>query len=39
LDDGDAASFEKRMASFSDREVAVNTARWSALERKYMSAD
>lgn len=35
--DGDAASFEKRMASFNDREVAVNTARWSELERKYMS--
>ena len=37
--DGDAASFEKRMASFSDREVAVNTARWSELERRYMSPD
>ncbi len=37
--DGDAASFEKRMASFSDREVAVNTARWSELERRYMSQD
>jgi 2-methylisocitrate lyase-like PEP mutase family enzyme len=35
--DGDAASFEKRMASFKDREVAVNTARWNELERKYMS--
>ena len=37
--DGDAALFEKRMASFSDREVAVNTARWSELERRYMSPD
>ena len=37
--DGDAASFEKRMASFSDREVAVNTSRWSELERRYMSPD
>lgn len=37
--DGDAALFEKRMASFSDREVAVNTARWSELERKYMALD
>lgn len=35
--DGDAAAFEKRMASFKDREVAVNTARWSELERKYLS--
>lgn len=37
--DGDAAAFENRMASFSDREVAVNTARWSELERKYMASD
>ena len=35
--DGDAAAYEDRMASFQDREVAVNTARWSELERKYMS--
>ena len=34
--DGDAAKFEPRMATFSDREVAVNTARWRELERKYM---
>ena len=35
--DGDAALFEKCMVSFGDREMAVNTARWSELERKYMS--
>jgi 2-methylisocitrate lyase-like PEP mutase family enzyme len=37
--DGDAAAYESRMASFKDREVAVNTARWSELERKYMSSE
>jgi 2-methylisocitrate lyase-like PEP mutase family enzyme len=37
--DGDAAKFESRMASFKDREVAVNTARWGELERKYMTFD
>jgi carboxyvinyl-carboxyphosphonate phosphorylmutase len=37
--DGDAAAFESRMASFKEREVAVNTPRWSELERKYMALD
>ncbi len=35
--DGDAAAFESRMATFQDREVAVNTKRWNELEHKYMS--
>jgi len=34
--DGDAAAIEHRLATFSDREQAVNTARWRELERKYM---
>jgi 2-methylisocitrate lyase-like PEP mutase family enzyme len=34
--DGDTAAIEHRLASFNDREVAVNTARWRELERKYM---
>jgi hypothetical protein len=34
--DGDTAAIEHRMASFTDREVAVNTARWRELEKKYM---
>ncbi|MGQ0752484.1 MAG: isocitrate lyase/PEP mutase family protein [Betaproteobacteria bacterium] len=37
--DGDTAAIEHRMASFSDREKAVDTARWRELERKYMSAE
>lgn len=35
--DGDTAAIEHRMATFSDRERAVNTARWGELERKFMS--
>jgi len=34
--DGDTAAIEHRMASFTDREVAVNTAQWRELEKKYM---
>lgn len=34
---GDAAKFESRMASFADREAAVDTARWRALEQKYLA--
>ena len=34
--DGDTAAIEHRMASFTDREVAVNTARWRELEKRYM---
>jgi carboxyvinyl-carboxyphosphonate phosphorylmutase len=37
--DGDTAAIEHRLASFNDREKAVDTARWRELERKYMSAD
>ena len=37
--DGDTAAIEHRMASFSDREKAVDTARWRELERKYMSTE
>ncbi len=34
--DGDTAAIEHRLASFTDREVAVNTARWRELEKKYL---
>jgi 2-methylisocitrate lyase-like PEP mutase family enzyme len=34
--DGDTAAIEHRLATFNDREQAVNTARWHELERKYM---
>jgi 2-methylisocitrate lyase-like PEP mutase family enzyme len=37
--DGDAAAFEDRMATFDDREKAVDTAGWRALERKYMQQE
>ena len=37
--DGDTAAIEHRMASFGDREKAVDTARWRELERKYMSTE
>jgi 2-methylisocitrate lyase-like PEP mutase family enzyme len=36
--DGDTAAIEHRLATFNDREQAVNTARWRELERKYMDA-
>ena len=35
-DGGDMSRFEARMASFSDREEAVDTKRWRALEKKYL---
>lgn len=35
--DGDTAAIEHRLATFNDREQAVNAARWRELERKYMS--
>ena len=35
--DGDTAAIEHRLASFNDRETAVNTARWRDIERKYMA--
>ena len=37
--DGDTAAIEHRLATFNDREQAVNTARWRELERKYMAAE
>jgi 2-methylisocitrate lyase-like PEP mutase family enzyme len=36
-DGGDMTRFEARMASFADREEAVDTQRWRALEAKYLS--
>ena len=35
--DGDTAAIEHRLATFNDRETAVDTARWRDIERKYMS--
>jgi 2-methylisocitrate lyase-like PEP mutase family enzyme len=35
--DGDTAAIERRMASFAERETAVNTAHWRELEKKYLS--
>lgn len=34
--DGDTAAIEHRLASFNDREVAVNTRHWRAIEEKYL---
>ncbi|MEK6591447.1 MAG: oxaloacetate decarboxylase [Pseudomonadota bacterium] len=34
--DGDTAAIEHRLASFNDREVAVNTQHWRAIEDKYL---
>lgn len=34
--DGDTAAIEHRLASFNDREVAVNTQHWRAIEEKYL---
>ncbi|OGA37897.1 MAG: isocitrate lyase [Betaproteobacteria bacterium RIFCSPLOWO2_12_FULL_62_13] len=34
--DGDTAAIEHRLATFNDREQAVNTARWRELERRYL---
>lgn len=34
--DGDTAAIEHELATFNDREEAVNTAHWRALERKYL---
>ena len=36
-DGGDMSRFEERMASFADREAAVDTKRWQALEKKYLA--
>ncbi len=32
---GDTEEMEHRLATFNDREVAVNTARWTAYDRRY----
>jgi 2-methylisocitrate lyase-like PEP mutase family enzyme len=34
-DDGDTARMEHRLASFKDREVVVDTARWRAMDERY----
>ena len=36
-DGGDMSRFESRMASFADREAAVDTKRWQAVEKKYLA--
>jgi hypothetical protein len=33
--DGNSAAVADRMASFTDRETAVDTAAWLALDRRY----
>ncbi len=37
--DGDTARCEERLATFQEREAAVDTARWQELERKYLELD
>jgi len=34
--DGDTAAIESELATFSDREEAVNSKRWRELETKYL---
>jgi 2-methylisocitrate lyase-like PEP mutase family enzyme len=34
--DGDTAAIEHELATFNDREEAVNTGQWRALEKKYL---
>jgi hypothetical protein len=34
--DGDTESIEGRLATFLDREEAVNTKAWQAIEQKYL---
>ncbi len=34
--DGDTVAIESELATFSDREEAVNSARWQRLEKKYL---
>ena len=38
-EDGDTSRIEADLATFQEREDAVGTARWRALEHKYMQAD
>ena len=35
-EDGDTRRIERELATFQERENAVGTARWRALEEKYM---
>jgi 2-methylisocitrate lyase-like PEP mutase family enzyme len=35
--DGDTVAIEHRMATFQDREQAVNAAHWRELEQKYLA--
>ena len=37
--DGDTRRVEGELATFQEREDAVGTARWRALEEKYMPVD
>jgi 2-methylisocitrate lyase-like PEP mutase family enzyme len=37
--DGDTAGIESRLASFADREIAVDTAAWRKREAKYLGLD
>ena len=34
--DGDTAAIEHELATFNDREEAVNTARWREIEQRYL---
>ena len=34
--DGDTKAIENRLATFADREEAVDSKRWRALEAKYL---
>jgi 2-methylisocitrate lyase-like PEP mutase family enzyme len=34
--DGDTAAIENRLATFQDREDAVDSERWRAIEQKYL---
>jgi 2-methylisocitrate lyase-like PEP mutase family enzyme len=38
-EDGDTESYEERMASWMDREDAVNTAWWNEREKQYLNLD
>ena len=38
-DDGDLTGWEDRLASFQDREAAVDTPRWRNLEAKYLAVE
>ena len=34
--DGDTAAIEHELATFNDREEAVNSAHWRAIEQRYL---